>query len=126
MPYTLLDNARGFGEQVAGKDQHNGTDYTQHPPRPLSLALACLVELGKPEIGDPQETEYRNRQSQNQATVFDVAFDERDQSPAAGAVLGATGVGNAAPNRLSCRHANRPIAAATFLTDFTTIVYPPR
>lgn len=39
-----LNNAGGFGEQVARKDQHNGTDNAEHTDlRPFRSALTGLV-----------------------------------------------------------------------------------
>ncbi len=63
--FTLIghasDDARGFGQQVAGEGQHHGPDDPEDADLgPLGLALARLVELRKPEIGDPQEPEYCN------------------------------------------------------------------
>jgi F0F1-type ATP synthase membrane subunit c/vacuolar-type H+-ATPase subunit K len=48
------------------------------------------------------------------------------QSPAAGAVLGATGVGNAANTDWLAVTASNPAAVTTFFTAFFIITFSPR
>jgi hypothetical protein len=92
------DDTGRFSQQIAGEDQDDGTDDAQHTHfRPFRLTLAGFIEFREAQIGDPEKSQNRDGQSEHQATIFDIALDQSDPvTRTAGAVLGATGVGNAA------------------------------
>ena len=72
----VLDNARGFSQQVACENEDDGTDDTEHTDLgPFGFTLSRFVEFCEGEICNPQETEYGDGEAQYEATVLDVAFD---------------------------------------------------
>jgi hypothetical protein len=71
----VLDNARGFSQQVTREYEDDGTDNTEHTDLgPFGLTLSRFVEFCEGEISNPQKTEYCDGEAEYQAAILDVAL----------------------------------------------------